>query len=78
MNFGRDALGMSRRENRTTGFVTWDIKGRLLLDAWLSVKKELRPKREGLGYVSSSCSTTPRITSILLRWTMSGRTGRTK
>jgi DNA polymerase I len=53
MPFGRDGLGMSRRENRTTGFVTWDIKGRLLLDAWLSVKKELRPKREGLGYVSA-------------------------
>ena len=52
MNFGRDSLGMSRRENRTTGFVTWDVKGRLLQDAWLSVKKELRPKREGLGYVS--------------------------
>ena len=52
MSFGRDTLGMSRRENRTTGFVTWDIKGRLLQDAWLSVKKELRPKREGLGYVS--------------------------
>lgn len=53
MCFGRDQLGMSRRENRTTGFVTWDVKGRLLLDAWLSVKKELRPKREGLGYVST-------------------------
>ncbi len=53
MSFGRDSLGMSRRENRTTGFVTWDIKGRLLIDAWLSVKKELRPKREGLGYVSN-------------------------
>ncbi len=53
MPFGRDGLGMSRRENRTTGFVTWDVKGRLLLDAWLSVKKELRPKREGLGYVSN-------------------------
>ncbi|WP_174590896.1 DNA polymerase II [Methanocella conradii] len=53
LNFGRDMLGMSRRENRATGFVTWDIKGRLILDAWLSVKKELRPKREGLGYVSS-------------------------
>jgi DNA polymerase I len=53
MPLGRDGLGMSRRENRTTGFVTWDIKGRLLLDAWLSVKKELRPKREGLGYVSN-------------------------
>lgn len=53
MPFGRDSLGMSRRENRTTGFVTWDVKGRLLLDAWLSVKKELRPKREGLGYVSN-------------------------
>lgn len=52
MNLGRDRLGMSRRENRTTGFVTWDVKGRLLQDAWLSVKKELRPKREGLGYVS--------------------------
>jgi len=52
MSFGRDTLGMSRRENRATGFVTWDIKGRLLQDAWLSVKKELRPKREGLGYVS--------------------------
>lgn len=53
MSFGRDGLGMSRRENRTTGFITWDVKGRLLLDAWLSVKKELRPKREGLGYVSA-------------------------
>ncbi|OPY26562.1 MAG: DNA polymerase [Methanocella sp. PtaU1.Bin125] len=53
MTFGRDGLGMSRRENRTTGFVTWDVKGRLLIDAWLSVKKELRPKREGLGYVSN-------------------------
>jgi DNA polymerase I len=53
MTFGRDSLGMSRRENRTTGFVTWDVKGRLLIDAWLSVKKELRPKREGLGYVSN-------------------------
>lgn len=53
LSFGRDMLGMGRRENRTTGFVTWDIKGRLILDAWLSVKKELRPKREGLGYVSS-------------------------
>ncbi|AFD00339.1 replicative DNA polymerase I [Methanocella conradii HZ254] len=53
LNFGRDMLGMSRRENRATGFVTWDIKGRLILDAWLSIKKELRPKREGLGYVSS-------------------------
>jgi len=53
MPFGRDSLGMSRRENRTTGFVTWDVKGRLLIDAWLSVKKELRPKREGLGYVSN-------------------------
>lgn len=51
--FGRDRLGMGRRENRTTGFVTWDVKGRLVLDGWLSVKKELRPKREGLGYVSS-------------------------
>ena len=51
--FGRDKLGMSRRENRTTGFVTWDVKGRLILDGWLSVKKELRPKREGLGYVST-------------------------
>jgi DNA polymerase I len=53
LNFGRDMLGMSRRENRTTGFVTWDVKGRLILDGWLSVKKELRPKREGLGYVSN-------------------------
>lgn len=53
LNFGRDELGMSRRENRTTGFVNWDVKGRLVLDGWLSVKKELRPKREGLGYVSS-------------------------
>jgi len=53
LNFGRDMLGMSRRENRTTGFVTWDVKGRLIMDGWLSVKKELRPKREGLGYVSS-------------------------
>jgi DNA polymerase, archaea type len=53
LNFGRDTLGMSRRENRTTGFVTWDVKGRLILDGWLSVKKELRPKREGLGYVST-------------------------
>ena len=53
LNFGRDMLGMSRRENRTTGFVTWDLKGRLIIDGWLSVKKELRPKREGLGYVSS-------------------------
>lgn len=51
--FGRDTLGMSRRENRTTGFVTWDVKGRLVLDGWLSVKKELRPKREGLGFVSN-------------------------
>lgn len=53
LNFGRDMLGMSRRENRTTGFVTWDVKGRLVLDGWLSVKKELRPKREGLGFVST-------------------------
>ena len=53
LNFGRDMLGMSRRENRTTGFVTWDVKGRLILDGWLSVKKELRPKREGLGFVST-------------------------
>jgi DNA polymerase I len=53
LNFGRDLLGMSRRENRTTGFVTWDLKGRLIIDGWLSVKKELRPKREGLGFVSS-------------------------
>jgi DNA polymerase I len=53
LNFGRDMLGMSRRENRTTGFVTWDVKGRLILDGWLAVKKELRPKREGLGYVSN-------------------------
>lgn len=53
LSFGRDQLGMSRRENRTTGFVTWDVKGRLIMDAWLSVKKELRPKREGLGYVST-------------------------
>jgi DNA polymerase I len=27
MTFGRDSLGMSRRENWTTGFV-WDVKGR--------------------------------------------------
>lgn len=53
LSFGRDSLGMSRRENRTTGFVTWDVKGRIILDGWLSVKKELRPKREGLGFVSS-------------------------
>jgi len=53
LSFGRDTLGMSRRENRTTGFVTWDVKGRLIIDGWLSVKKELRPKREGLGYVST-------------------------
>jgi DNA polymerase I len=54
LNFGRDMLGMSRRENRTTGFVTWDVKGRLVIDAWLSVKKELHPKRETLGFVSSA------------------------
>ncbi len=53
LSFGRDMLGMSRRENRTTGFVTWDVKGRLVLDSWLSVKKELHPKRETLGFVST-------------------------
>ncbi|MCD1295767.1 DNA polymerase II [Methanocella sp. CWC-04] len=53
MTIGRDSLGLTRRENRTTGFVNWDLKGRIVLDAWLSVKKELRPKREGLGYVSA-------------------------
>lgn len=50
LNIGRDAVPMSRREKE--GIVNWDVKGRLIVDAWASVRKELHPKRETLGYVS--------------------------
>jgi DNA polymerase I len=42
---------MNRREKE--GIITWDVKGRLIIDAWASVRKELHPKRETLGYVSA-------------------------
>jgi DNA polymerase I len=57
MNIGRDAQGLSRRTMKNQkggdGGYMWDAKGRLILDAWIFVKKELRPKREQLGFVAN-------------------------
>jgi len=46
-------LGRNRAPLSDDGYSGWSCKGRVIIDAWKQVKKEKRPKRETLRYVSS-------------------------
>ncbi|MDP7265033.1 MAG: DNA polymerase domain-containing protein, partial [Candidatus Thermoplasmatota archaeon] len=50
-----NSLMLSRNLSPVTPdkFIGWNCKGRVIVDAWWQVKKEKRPKRESLSYVST-------------------------
>ncbi len=50
-----DSLELGRNLSPVTEdkFMGWNCKGRVIVDAWWQVKKEKRPKRESLSYVST-------------------------
>lgn len=45
-------LGRDDTELRQKGRRYWKVNGRLVVDAWLAVKRELRPKQETLNHVA--------------------------
>ena len=51
-----DSLFIGRNRKKVSGEKRdgWKCKGRVIIDAWKQVKKEKRPKRETLRYVSST------------------------
>ena len=46
-------LGRNNTPIKSDNTIGWNCKGRAIIDAWWQVKKEKRPKRETLAYVSS-------------------------
>jgi DNA polymerase I len=52
LGLGEQRYGRDRTTTRDAGERLWRISGRVVADAWWSVRKELRPKQESLQFVA--------------------------